>query len=84
MVGPTVATPLVMHAQASDYEASRTKCGSCCKGLEIGYYWFTANPRCVNSLRKLSPLKKKIYRVNNHCHDLLFSTNITTKIRSQK
>ena len=72
MVGPTVATPLVMHAQSSDYEASRTKCGSCCKGLEIRYYWYTSNPRCANSLRKLSPLKKKIYRVNNHCHDLLF------------
>ena len=65
MVGPTVATPLVMHAQSSDYEASRTKCGSCCKGLEIRYYWYTSNPRCANSLRKLSPLKKKI---SSHCY----------------
>ena len=75
LVGPTrpyIATSLVMHAQSSDYEASRTKCGSCCKGPEIRYYWYTSNSRCANSLRKLSPLIKKIYRVNNHCHDLLF------------
>ena len=35
MVGPTIATPLVMHAQASDYEASRTKCGSL-RALRLG------------------------------------------------
>ena len=43
LVGPTVATPLVMHAQSSDYEASRTQCGSCCKGLEIRCNWYTSN-----------------------------------------
>ena len=35
----------VMHAQAFDYEASSTKCGSYCKGHEINvfYYWYTSN-----------------------------------------
>ena len=66
MVGPTVAMPLVMHAQASDYEASRKKCGSCCKGLEIRYLNQGVQIHSENyHPRKLSPLKKKIYRVNN-------------------
>ena len=57
-----LATPLVMHAQASNYEASRTKCGSCCKGHEIRYYWYTSNflKVCKFTPKTITPKKENI------------------------
>ena len=52
----------VSHAQASDYEASSTKCGSCCKGHQINAFWYcTSNfsKVCKFTPKTITPKKKK-------------------------